>query len=233
LHLLLSFDDDTSRAMAERVVCNSEDSLRTLVVVMLFAGRLMAASEEHQQARRWMAEAQQTTNPVRLLLLAMKIRDSLAAARAKEPDNVEVRLDLVRFYTVAPRIAGGGIDDARAEAAEIAKRDVPLGHFARGYIEYREKNFGIARRELREAIRLGNPSTRALAMQWLGWLSQESQQWDDAFALFEELGALYEIGRTAVFCSCQVERGRAALQEHLKAKPKDADARKLLQRLEH
>ena len=178
-----------------------------------------------------MSEAQQTSNPVRLLMLAMRIREALEAARAAEPDNVEVRLDLVRFYTVTPPIAGGGVEHARAEAAEIAKRDVALGHFARGYIEYREKNFGIARSELREAIRIGNASTRALATRWLGWLSQESQQWDDAFAAFEELGDLYEIGRTAVFCSCEVERGRNALEQHLKVKPKDAEARKLMAKL--
>lgn len=179
-----------------------------------------------------MDEAQQTSNPVRLLVLAMKIREALESARAADPNNVEVRLDLVRFHTVTPRIAGGDLDDARAEAAEIAKRDVPLGHFARGYIEYRQKNFGIARTELREAIRLGNPSTRALATRWLGWLSQESQQWDDAFAAFEELRDHYEIGRTAVFCGCEAERGRNALREHLKRKPRDAEAKKLLQKLE-
>ena len=178
-----------------------------------------------------MTEAQQTSNPVRLLMLAVRIREALETARASEPDNVEVRLDLVRFYTVTPRIAGGSVDDARTEAAEIAKRDAPLGHFARGYIEYREKNFGTARLELREAIRTGNASTRALATKWLGWLSQESQQWDDAFAAWEELHDLYEIGRTAVFCSCRVELGRAALREHLQAKPKDAEARKLMAKL--
>jgi tetratricopeptide (TPR) repeat protein len=188
-----------------------------------------------------MSEAQQTTNPVRLLMLAVKIREALEAARAQEPDNVDVRLDLVRFYTVTPRIAGGGIDDARAEAAEIARRDAALGLFASGYIDYREKNFGTARLALREAMRTGNAATRALAAKWLGWLSQESQQWEEAFAMFEELrltdaSALYEIGRTAVFCSCRRDRGRAALQEYLKAKrtdamPKPEEARKLLRKL--
>ncbi|HYC59750.1 MAG TPA: hypothetical protein VEK79_09305 [Thermoanaerobaculia bacterium] len=179
-----------------------------------------------------MAEAQQTSNPVRLVTLAIRIREALESARRREPENVEVRLDLVRFYTITPRIAGGGVDHARAEAAEIAKRDVPLGHFARGYIEYREKNYGIARTELREAIRIGNTSTRALATRWLGWLSQESQQWDDAFAAFEELRDQYEIGRTAVFCGCEVQRGKTALRDYLRTKPRDAEAKKLLQKLE-
>lgn len=197
----------------------------------------MAGSVEHRDARRWMVEAQQTSNPVRLLMLAVKIRGALETALAKEPENVEVRLDLVRFYTMTPSIAGGSLDDARAQAAEIAKRDAPLGHFANGYIAYREKQFGPARHELREAVRTGSPSTRALAARWLGWLSQESQQWEEAFSVFESLrgseaSALYEIGRTAVFCSCERERGKKALEEYLRTKPADAkEARELLRRL--
>jgi tetratricopeptide (TPR) repeat protein len=219
-----------------RLVCTPEVCVRTLLFLMLFAGRMMAMSPEHSRARHWMEEAKQTTNPVRLLLLAVKIRESLEAARAHEPENVEVRLDLVRFYTVTPRIAGGSMDDARTEAAEIAKRDAAAGHFAIGYIEYHEKNFGVARIELREAIQTGNAATKALASKWLGWLSQESQQWDEAFTIFEALrttdpSALYEIGRTADFCSCHLDRGREAVREYLKRYPHDKDAAKVLRKL--
>lgn len=180
-----------------------------------------------------MAEAQQTANPVRLLMLALDIRKALEEARAASPDDVEVRLDLVRFHTVTPRLAGGSLEEARAQAEEIFRRDEALGRFARGYIAYREKQFGVGRIELKEAMRLAKkPETRALAAKWLGWLSQESQQWDDAFAIWEELratdaSALYEIARTASFCSCRLERGREALREYLKLKPKDAEAAKL------
>ncbi len=226
----------------KRVVCTLEDALRTSLLLLLFATRLTAASAEHEEARRWMAEARRTTNPIRLLVLIPKIHSSLEAALAREPANVDVHLDLVRFYVATPSIAGGDIDKARAHAAEIARRDIPLGHFARGYISYREGEYGPGRRELREAVRLGTGSTRRLAMKWLGWLSQETQQWDEAFAMFEELraidaSALYEIGRTAAFCSCRVDQGRAALQEYLKTKPAldmptIEDARKQLKKLQ-
>jgi tetratricopeptide (TPR) repeat protein len=241
LRLLLSFDDDTSRTM-ERVVCTAEDCLRTSVLLLLFATRLTAASAEHEQARRWMAEVRRTTNPVRLLVLVPKIHSALETALAREPENVEVHLDLVRFYVTTPSIAGGDVVKARTHAAEIARRDIALGHFARGYIAYREAEYGPGRYELREAIRLGTGSTRALAVKWLGWLSQETQQWDEAFAMFEELratdaSALYEIGRTAVFCKCRVEQGRTALQQYLKKRPSAemptiADARKQLRKLQ-
>lgn len=182
-----------------------------------------------------MANAQQTTNPIRLLMLGFDIKESLDKALRLDPGNVQVRLDLVRFHVTSPRIVGGDEDEARAQAAEIAKHDAPLGAFARGYIAYKaKKEYGPARRELREAVRTAKePSTKALAMQWLGWLSQETQQWDEAFAMFEELRDSYEIGRTAAFCTCQVERGRAALQEYLRGKTlaHAAEAKRLLAKL--
>ena len=180
-----------------------------------------------------MAEAEQTTNPVRLLLYAIDIKKALEAALRDDPDNAEIHLDLVRFHAVTPALAGGDKRAARAHAAAIARRDAALGHFANGYLDYREKQYGRARIELREAIRgTGNPTHKALAMRWLGWLSQETQQWPEAFAMFEALGDRYEIGRTAVFCRCEVEKGRAALEAHLATKPKNGEkARELLGKL--
>src|SRR6185295_18412077 len=131
------------RSMRASGVC-----LRTFLFLTLFASTLTAASVEHQKALRWMKEAQQTSNPVRLFLLAMDIREALGKALKSDPEDLDVRLDLVRFHTVTPRIAGGDLDEARAQAAEIARRDAPLGHFASGYIAYREKEFGVARHEL-------------------------------------------------------------------------------------
>lgn len=182
-----------------------------------------------------MAEAQQTTNPIRLLMLGMQIRESLDKALALDPENVQVRLDLVRFHVATPRVVGGSLAEAKAQAAEIAKRDVAAGAFARGYIAYRaNKEYGAARSEFREAVRTArDAATKSLAMQWLGWLSQEMQQYDEAFAIFEELHDSYEIGRTASFCSCRTERGRAALEEYLRGKDRThaEEAKKLLAKL--
>lgn len=172
-----------------------------------------------------MAEAEQTTNPVRLLVLAMDIRKALDKALEAEPNNVEVRLDLLRFHAVTPRIAGGDEAEAKRQAAAIVRLDAAAGHFARGYLAYREKAYATARKELREAVSgAPNPTLRALAAKWLGWLSQETQQWSEAFAMFESVRAadataLYEIGRTAAFCGCELEKGRAGLEEYLKKKP--------------
>ena len=83
-----------------------------------------------------------------------------------------------------------------------------------------------------------------LALTWLGWLSQETQQYDTAFATFDNMlttdpgatQALYEIGRTADFCHCQLDRGEAALRRYLATRPKGDqpsldDARKVLEKV--
>ena len=213
--------------------------MRTAFAAIVFASLHFATPDAHLRARRAMEEAKQTANPVRLLVLAMQIKDSLDEALRADPENVQVRLDLVRFYMTTPKIVGGHWNEARAEAEEIAKRDAVLGTFARGYILYRQGDFGPARIELREAVRTAkDPATKALAQKWLGWLSQETQQWDEAFAMFEALrasdaSATYEIARTSVFCSCEIERGRAAVREYLRGKDREHvdEAKKLLAKL--
>lgn len=202
--------------------------MRTPVTLLVFAYLLAispaarkGAAAEHRIARARMAEAKQTSNPVRLIGLAMDIRDSLKKAALLAPDDVEIRLDLVRFYVMTPRVLGGSLDKAREEAAEIARRDAPLGAFAAGYIAYREKEYGPARHALQEAARSTKmPATKQLALTWLGWLSQETQQWSEAFDAFAQVEGtgLYEIGRTAVFCNCELARGEQALQAYIAAK---------------
>ncbi|HVR39180.1 MAG TPA: hypothetical protein VMU84_08785 [Thermoanaerobaculia bacterium] len=189
-----------------------------------------------------MAEAAKTSNPFRLASLAWDVSEELDLAIRLDPDNVDARVDLVRFYTMTPRIAGGSDSKARSEIKEIAKRDPSLGHFAKGYMAYRDKQFGVARKEFNEALSSAKSSqTKILVWTWLGWLSQESQQYATAFDVWSkmidldptQLQALYEIGRTSSFCGCELERGEAALNRYLSSKrspemPSVEDAKKVL-----
>jgi len=193
-----------------------------------------------------MEEAKQTSNAVRLLYLGWMIGEELENAVRLDPAMVDARLDLVRFYVMAPRTVGGGVPKARRQAREIARRSPALGAFAWDYIEYRQKEYGPARKKLQEAVRLAkDPATRILALTWLGYLSQETQQYADAFASFRAIlaidpthrEALYEIGRTAVFSGLEREAGEAALREYLEKAPSGdmpsaENARKQLERLQ-
>lgn len=186
------------------------------------------AREHYRLARGYMAEAKTSQNGMRLAYLGWVIGDELEAAVDLDPSLMDARLDLVRYYVMTPRIVGGNLKKARAQATAIGKRDPALGAWASGYIAYRQKEYGVARRKLQEAVRDARDSTsKALAITWLGYLSQESQQYDDAFHAWQMLleldpsrvDALYEIGRTAVFSGRELDRGAQALERYLAAKP--------------
>lgn len=179
-------------------------------------------------ARSYAAEAKESANVLRLVTIGWRAGDELEAAVRLAPERLDARLDLLRYYVVAPRLVGGSNAKADAEVVEIAKRDAALGAFARGYVAYRRKEYAPARTQLEEAVRLAKTrETKVLALTWLGYLSQETQRYDDAFAAFEEIlridpshtAALYEIGRTAEFSGSDRERGIAALERYLSAPP--------------
>jgi tetratricopeptide (TPR) repeat protein len=196
-------------------------------------------------ARSYTSEAKQSTNAVRLAFLGWNIGTELEEAVRLDPNLLDARVRLVQYYTMTPRIVGGSSAKARQQARELAKRDAALGAWAEGYLAYRAKQFGSARTKLQKAVATARDAkTKLLALTWLGWLSQESQQYDTAFATFDNMlitdpaatQALYEIGRTAQFCHCQQERGEEALRRYIASKPRAdqptiEDAKKVLEKL--
>jgi len=179
-------------------------------------------------AKSYGVEARHSTNAVRLMMIGWNTGEELEAAVRLDPNFLDARLDLIRYYVMAPRLVGGSHDKAMAQVAELEKRDAALGAFASGYVRYREKELGPARKKLEEAVRLAQTrETKVLALTWLGYLSQETQQYDKAFESFEAIlsvdpshsAALYEIGRTAVFCTCRLDRGEEALRGYLTTSP--------------
>src|SRR5688572_2740826 len=115
--------------------------MRTLICAAVFATTVAAADSHYRTAQGLIAEAKGTVNVVRLIGLAWNIGEELRETIRLDPDHLEARLDLVRFYVVTPRLLGGSIPKARIEASEIARRDPFLGHFAKGYIAYRGKQY--------------------------------------------------------------------------------------------
>lgn len=180
-------------------------------------------------ARSYAAEAKTSSNVLRLFEIGWKSGTELETAVRLDPDSLDARLDLLRYYVLAPRVVGGSNAKARAEAAEIGKRDAALGAFVDGYLAYRRKDYGLGRNRLRDAVKLAKTSeTKVLALTWLGYLSQETQRYDDAFAAFDEIlridpshaAARYEIGRAALFSGREIERGTRDVEAYLKTTPK-------------
>ena len=64
--------------------------------------------------------------------LAKKARGGFEKAAEVDPDNLEVKRNLVEFYTRAPAFMGGGKDKALEQIEEISKRDRARGAEALG-----------------------------------------------------------------------------------------------------
>lgn len=157
--------------------------------------------------------------------LAKKCRESWEKAVAIDPTFLDARNELLRFYLVAPGIAGGGVEKARGQAARIAAVDATQGHVARGRIAEHEKDLAAAEAAFRKAAEVdpkGTTGPIALA-SFLGG----QKRWGEARAIFEErlaadpndATAVYQLGRIAYFSGEDLEKGVALFERYLSMTP--------------
>lgn len=114
-------------------------------------------------------------------MMAPKLRDAFLRAVELDPDQHEARVSLVEFYLQAPAIAGGSLAAARVQAAELARRDPPRGHYARGRIAAYEKKPAEAAAAF-AAAHAARPTHAGYRMS-AGIAHQEAGQWEQAHAL--------------------------------------------------
>jgi hypothetical protein len=67
------------------------------------------AQEHYRVARGYLAEAKSSRNAMRLAYLGWVIGDELEAAVVLDPSLMDARLDLIRYYTMTPRVVGGNL----------------------------------------------------------------------------------------------------------------------------
>jgi tetratricopeptide (TPR) repeat protein len=149
--------------------------------------------------------AAQQANLVMKLSWARKCRAAYQRAVAQQPRNVAYRWSLFGFYYLAPRLAGGGLEKARAQADEIARLDDMSGRIARATLDLGEENFDRAFSEF-EIILKDNP---------------------------KDFMALYQIGRCSALSGRQIERGLSALQRCLELVPPEGENAPTLACVQH
>jgi tetratricopeptide (TPR) repeat protein len=112
--------------------------------------------------------------------LARKCKAEFEKAVALDPKSVDARYDLLTFHVNAPGIAGGSLDKAREQAAEIARLDPVRGHIAAGAVLSSEKKWPEAEAEYRKALELKPDSAN---LHWrLGRLFEKQGRKGDAIA---------------------------------------------------
>ncbi len=156
---------------------------------------------------------------------AGRMRRAWERAVELDPSHLQARFSLMSYYAQAPGIAGGDKAKARAEAAEIARRDVVMGHRAAASLAAMDSDFPGAVAELQQAVAKtpDDAETRAPLLGELGFMCQRAEDWACAHEAFtaavaddEKLWmAWYQIGRTAVMSGQHLEAGAAALERYL------------------
>ena len=143
-----------------------------------------------------------------------------------DPNRIDARGGLAAFYAMAPGFWGGSMDKARAQAAEIAKRDAMRGAMSHALVARYEKNPPAERAGYERAIAIAPDSlvayvaladalvrTKNVAETALDTCS--TRRPDDHWVL-------YQTGRVADASGQQLDRGERALSQFLATPPADA-----------
>lgn len=144
---------------------------------------------------------------------AKKCREAWERAIEAAPGNVEARFELLRYYLMAPGIAGGSVEKAAAQAARLGDLDAMRGYVARGMIadhEKKPKEAEAAYRKAMEADQFGVQGPIALASFFA-----RQKRWPEARAIFDrrvaadpnDAFALYQLGRLSLLSGEEMEKG--------------------------
>ena len=95
--------------------------------------------------------------------LARKAKNEFERAVQLDPTNIPARVDLAEYYTEAPAIMGGGLDKARAQAAQVQKLDPGMAHLILARVAVKEKQYDEAETEFRAAVKRRQQSGRHVA----------------------------------------------------------------------
>ena len=107
----------------------------------------------HLWLAREYGEKAANSNPLTAATIARKAKNEFERAVQLDPSSVEARLDLAQYYTEAPAIMGGGLDKARDQAAQVAKRNSAKSHLILARIAEKEKQFPEAENQLQAGYR--------------------------------------------------------------------------------
>lgn len=174
------------------------------------------------------ADAAMRGSLLRMPFLARRVRQEWVQAVRFDPGHLEARYGLLEFYLTAPGALGGSVDDARREAAEIARRDPMRGAMARAVLAEHAKDGPRELAAYREAIALAPDSLAPYVALADALLRMEHNR--DVVAAIEpfvqrhpgDAWGNYHLGRAIANVGERLARGDSALVRFLAAPPYDA-----------
>lgn len=215
-------NDPEARLLQVRLLLQQPDETKAALEA---AEDLVDDFPGHAAAHLWLGNAYANrigrVNSFSQGLMAPKLRGALERALALDPNLHEARTSLLEYYLQAPGIVGGSVAKAKAQAAELQRRDPPRGHYALGRIAQHEARLDDARRHYLDAY-AARPDNATFRMS-AGLIHQEDKAWDQAFDVFaawtrdepRAANAWYQLGRTAVLSGQRLDEGAAAFRRFL------------------
>ena len=162
-------------------------------------------------------------NMLRKMAMAPDLRDAFEAAIRLDPNLLDARQSLIQFYLQAPAAMGGGIDKARAQVAEIRRRNASRGHLAQISIDRFNEDDAAAATSLDAAVTALRPDADRETRLGVGLALQAFERWDEAKTYFEVWAAQqpdlatpqYQLGRIAAVSGKHLEVGAQGLRRYL------------------
>jgi tetratricopeptide (TPR) repeat protein len=118
--------------------------------------KAVAGEPQNSVFELWLGRAYgrraETSSPFTAAGYASKARQHFEKSVSLNPRYLEAMTDLFEYYLEAPGFLGGGMDKARALAADIAKVDPGEGHWSQAKIAEKKKEYNGAEAQLRRAI---------------------------------------------------------------------------------
>ncbi len=194
--------------------------------------RAVELEEANALSHAWLGNAIRLVTPraskFKMALLARRMKKEWERAVQLDPNQLDARVGLIQFYAYAPGFWGGDKDKARAQVAEIAKRNIFRGALARGLMAEIEKN--VAEEETAYKLAVASAPDSAdgyFALSAMYARHGLHEQAFDALQKYERLHSndprlWYEVGRVAGTTGQQLERGEAALNRFLASPPPGA-----------
>ncbi len=132
--------------------------------------------------RQWGLKAENVSF-LRAAGAAGNVRREFERAVELDPNHVQARSDLAEFYMEAPGIMGGGKDKARAQVAELEKRDQAAAHWLRARLAEKDNDLAAAEREHRAALQASaSAPARWMDLAAFYFRAKRFKEMDDAVA---------------------------------------------------
>lgn len=191
--------------------------------------RAVERAPQNSDAHLWLARAigaqAMRANPLRQAFLARRLKHTVDRAITLDPNNVDARELRWQFYSMAPAMMGGGEEKARAEIAEITKRNRYRGQMLTASSAARTRDYAAAERLLKALVSEFPDSVQPVGTYAV--LLADRERAAEAFAVLDgyqrrraaDPMGWYYIGRVAASTGQQLERGENALRRFLSAPP--------------